>query len=352
MTRCGSEVDMIRACDVEMHECSIRRCERLAMDGFRRVMKGENFTSGCISLCSKKEGIIEGYYSGIGCCATAIPKGLKTLNNHTNVSSFNPCGYTFLAESDKFVFNSSNLSNSSFGEKVTEKVPVVLDWAIGNETGLGGYRCSFNPGYQGNLYVSPGCTGPPLVVEMRVKHGLVLDPNFPTFPKQSADLKSSVNIKLPNPTARRALVHMVRLVMGIPQNSNSPILQLSLVITLEQDLPCAHPKGCGLGFTCQKEKVAELEKATNNYAEDPILGRGGYGFTKAFFQTNMWLQLKKSRIMDTLRCCLECEVHLLVYEAGGALAHLHSADATYAIHQDVKFTTILLDENSDFGLLD
>ncbi|PHT84744.1 hypothetical protein T459_13187 [Capsicum annuum] len=134
-------------------------------------MKGENFTSGCISLCSKKEGIIEGYYSGIGCCATAIPKGLKTLNNHTNVSSFNPCGYTFLAESDKFVFNSSNLSNSSFGEKVTEKVPVVLDWAIGNdyacgensicvdsETGLGGYRCSFNPGYQGNLYVSPGCT--------------------------------------------------------------------------------------------------------------------------------------------------------------------------------------------------
>lgn len=65
--------------------------------------EGRNFTSGCISLCAKKEDIIEGYCSGIGCCQTSIPTGLKSfvsltrsLNNHTNVSSFNLVATCFL----------------------------------------------------------------------------------------------------------------------------------------------------------------------------------------------------------------------------------------------------------------
>ncbi|XP_058111315.1 wall-associated receptor kinase 2-like [Magnolia sinica] len=148
---------------------------------------GPNFTSGCMSFCSDPKSVIHGSCSGIGCCQTSIPKGLKSFeldlssrSQHTKVWNFNPCDFAFLVEQNAFSFQASYLNDVNFLNGSTT-VPVVLDWAIGdksceiaqndsvtyacmsenshcyNSTNGLGYRCNCTEGYQGNPYLPGGC---------------------------------------------------------------------------------------------------------------------------------------------------------------------------------------------------
>lgn len=146
---------------------------------------------GCITTCQNIEEVHENQCSGIGCCQVSINLQqymefrIESFKNHTDVSSFNNCGYTFLGERSGFKFlGKSDLNDTNFQNRTQDNVRVVLDWVTGSEncieaakdpksyacigpnsnciTGTRsgvdrGYRCSCKDGYEGNPYLSPGC---------------------------------------------------------------------------------------------------------------------------------------------------------------------------------------------------
>lgn len=142
--------------------------------------------AGCVSWCDSIEEVKDGKCSGIGCCQTSIPEGVKDFmvniksnGNHSGAHSFNPCGYAFVVETDAFQFSSSDLKNL----QSRKSVPVVLDWSVGNlscqevqrnslrfvcpaansecidsSSGVG-YHCKCLTGFDGNPYLVHGCQG-------------------------------------------------------------------------------------------------------------------------------------------------------------------------------------------------
>lgn len=328
-------------------------------------------------------------------------------------------------------------------------MPIVLDCPIGegscdeakksgvcrehsdcvdSGTGLGGYRCRCSEGYQGNPYLTPGCTD---INECESKP--CADNGDCKNTPGSYSCSCEDGYEGDGRKEGRGC---------IPDNSHFPIiLTVGLSVGLISVFICI----TFLYFGFKKRKLAkmreqffqqngglllkqqttsnesgveatrifsavELEKATNYYADDRILGKGGYGTVyKGILLDQRVVAVKKSRITDQsqieqfineviiltqvnhrnvvkiLGCCLETEVPLLVYEfisngtlfhhihnssemrwfswkdrlriaaeSAGALAYLHSAASMPIIHRDVKSSNILLDDSytakiSDFG---
>ncbi|KAK4478444.1 hypothetical protein RD792_013919 [Penstemon davidsonii] len=433
-------------------------CDDLAIIG---GYDGRIFDAGCLTRCSKAEDVVSGRCGGIGCCQMSVPKGFKSyvtslgsFKNHTTVSSFDLCSYAFLGDPTQFEFRgASDLSDPNFPERVRSSVHIVLDWVIGNltcaevqslddyacktnsycvdsNTGLEGYRCRCNNGYEGNPYLDPGCTD---IDECA-------DPNTNNCENTCTNTPGSFNCSCPHGYSGDAIKGGEGC---IAPNSQFPILSVSLGVgfgflalvisvtllffnhnkrkiiklrekffqqngglLLKQQISSSEtPMDSTKIFTAE-----ELEKATDNYSEDRIIGRGGYGTVyKGLLPDKRIVAIKKSKVMDEsqveqfinevfiltqvnhrnvvklLGCCLESKVPLLVYEyvsngtllqhiqnkgaltwlsldnrlrialeSAGALSYLHSAASTPVIHRDVKSANILLDQNytakiADFG---
>ncbi|KAH6824753.1 hypothetical protein C2S53_010828 [Perilla frutescens var. hirtella] len=433
-------------------------CDDLAL---LRGSSGRNFTGGCLAGCCRRSDLIDDYCTGIGCCQTLIPKGMKrfsssleSTNNHTQVFSFNRCGYAFLGDKERFKFNIEDFDDGGFKNRTAQDVPVVLNWAIGSETcdqakksggnyacrdrsdcvdsdpGLGGYSCNCSEGYEGNPYLSPGCTD---IDECNCnpcsENGICTNSLPGSYTCSCEDGYDgdgrkgglgciAVNSQFPvikftagfSVGLISVFICITLLYFGFKRRKLARVrekfFQQNGGLLLKQQIFNEN----GVETSTQIFSAEELEKATNNYAEDRILGKGGYGTVyEGILPDQRVVAIKKSRIMDQnqieqfinevviltqvnhrnvvkiLGCCLETEVPLLVYEfisngtlfhhihnstemswfswkdrlriaaeSAGALAYLHSAASMPIIHRDVKSSNILLDDSytakiSDFG---
>ncbi|XP_025606432.1 wall-associated receptor kinase 5 [Arachis hypogaea] len=409
------------------------------------------YSTGCLTRCygNTKE-IKDGDCSGIGCCEVDIPPKMRSVStqagtffNFQDSLVFNNCSYSFVVKNGNYTFKKAHLENLPY-----EMLPVVFNWSVGNETckkslnrGTNickgnsicmdaesgyGYRCQCQKGFEGNPYLH-NCTD---IDECETgqhscasKHNCRNEIGFhgcfcPNGQSGNGSTIEGCHKKNLLPqivigasagfiaifvgTSLLYLTHQKRKFIKLKEKffkQNGGLLLLQQLSSREES-----------SHTIQIFTAKELKKATNNYDENLIIGRGGFGTVfKGVLENNTIVAIKKSRIVDAdqvdqfihevivlsqvnhrnvvklLGCCLETEVPLLVYEfvrngtlfdfihnenkrnhfnwenrlriateTVGALSYLHSSASIPIVHRDVKSTNILLDEDytakvSDFG---
>ncbi|KAK3405204.1 hypothetical protein EUGRSUZ_K01465 [Eucalyptus grandis] len=372
------------------------------------VNSTESAVVGCRSKCAGSNADIGPYSACFGrdqCCQTTLSFNLQGFDvDFQEEREPQGCKYAFLA--DRSWFLRSNVTGL-YDLSLNDTVPVVLEWGISNKTdyelkliqqGYGsGYldpfgcsryslygsytsempiiQCYCRWGYRGNPYLTEGCQGVGAAFGALVLC-LVLWRLYKYVKKRR-------EIKLKEKHFKR----------------NGGLL-------LKSEL--SSPEG-----NVEKSKLfnsKDLEKATDNFNDDRILGQGGQGTVyKGMLTDGKIVAIKKSKVIDEgkveqfinevlilsqinhrnvvklLGCCLETEVPLLVYEfipngtlyqylhdpnqefhvswdtrlriateIAGALFYLHSSASIPIYHRDIKSTNILLDEKyrakvADFG---
>ncbi|XP_057514289.1 LOW QUALITY PROTEIN: wall-associated receptor kinase-like 22 [Actinidia eriantha] len=418
-------------------------CNNLAL-----ITRQDTIITGCMSICNVSSTLETGCF-GISCCQTTIPPFLKFIN--ASLRSIDPnkdqndCKYAFMVDHQWF------RDKDIYAARDMEYVPAVLDWTIngtcingtnsstGSFCGANAYcsrnqtwssRCYCESGYEGNPYLSSGCQDIDECAEPSLNRCERFCLNTPggyncSCPGGYLSFGYSC-LKLPNNNSRTKVIVLgtcsglgvLLLLLGgwwLRQEVNrrketklkEKFFKRNGGLLLQQQLLSDK----GNLETAKLFTSKELEKATDNYNRNRILGHGGQGTVyKGMLTDGRIVAIKKSKILDEgklgqfinevvilsqvnhrnvvklIGCCLETEVPMLVYEfipngtlfhyireqneefplswdlrlriaseVAGALSYLHSAAAIPIYHRDIKSTNILLDEKyrakvSDFGI--
>ncbi|XP_076950703.1 wall-associated receptor kinase-like 1 [Bidens hawaiensis] len=400
------------------------------------VMEQGNLLTGCSTICQNISTTDRDDCYGINCCQTSIPYYLETYSvNISGLERPGPdgvCGSAFLV--DESLYSAGRFSGRS---AVVDNsfVPISLKWtltardvtscssserqelSLGNRTVIESYKCSCRPIEEGSPYLVDGCE---LVGECATCNG------------ECQVLLGSTNITcIPNPISEAgSKSSTLGVILGVSISTGvlmltATIFALYKLIQKTKDKRRRErffKRNGGLLLKQQESTdeslvdnttlftAKELEKATDYFNENRILGRGGQGTVyKGMLTDGRIVAVKKSKIVDEgqleqfinevvilsqvnhrnvvklLGCCLETEVPLLVSEfipngtlfehihgdndefpltlntrlriateVAGALAYLHSATSIPIYHRDIKTTNILLDDKyrakvSDFG---
>ncbi|XP_021734393.1 wall-associated receptor kinase-like 8 [Chenopodium quinoa] len=412
-----------------------------------RTNETTKIRSGCMTLCDKKQAKIfsaskNNVCSGFGCCKALIPDGVtlvsitaRSFNDHKRVVDFNPCSVAFVVANEAIPSNVAHFLSKdvSFFQKL--RLPVVYDWSIigtedcktaqagqnyickGNSVCLDfkkGYRCQCKPGFEGNPYLH----------DCKDIDECALDRNVCKFPAYCVNTLGSYHCISSDLSDRYKLLVGLSLTLGSILlflvgwwlykliKRRQAIKQRAIYFKKNGGLLLQQQMSLGEGVVERTQifTVAELQKATDHFSEDRILGQGGHGMVyKGMLGEGKIVAVKKSKrleesemrefinevailsqinhknIVKLLGCCLETEVPLLVFEfipngtlfhhihypseefpitwkmrlqiasdLAGALAYLHYSSSIPIFHRDIKSSNILLDEKyrgklSDFG---
>ncbi|XP_078166902.1 wall-associated receptor kinase 3-like [Carex rostrata] len=355
---------------------------------------------GGVSVCSGLSSIINGSCSGIGCCQTAIPKQTNyyyvefaTTFNNSGVYNFSLCGYAVLMEYDGFMFSSDYITTNKL---YNQSMPVVLDWAIGNETceiakgnrsyacisdnsvcmnssNGPGYFCNCSTGYIGNPYLAGGCQD---IDECANKNQCSKKcHNLPGTYRCSCPpimrLKKNTaagDCELYVPFLIGIGVGILLLVfvgfcfyMAFERRKLSKVKEKYFQqhggwILLEEIKS-------NLGFSFTIFSKQQVEQATNNFDSSNIIGQGGQGTVYKGTIKDQLVAIKKCQIIDEskkkefgkemlilcqishknivklLGCCLEVEVPMLVYEfisCGSLFNHIHDQNQRSSVTLETR----------------
>ncbi|KAK7331312.1 hypothetical protein VNO77_25534 [Canavalia gladiata] len=394
--------------------------------------------SGCVSVCEEpnKDMIkIENQTecNGMYCCETSLPSSLQEYNaTIEGLGEKNTeCAYALILQVYAYEpYTSGSYTGDGYSYMVGGKdnVPAVLEWEIVNNSSLkfppdryadgecyytnitssrhthSGSRCRCKYGYTGNPYLGT-CTaadwysyhGKNRTQWIELGHELIFMYLYAKCVGLFPSLGSIIFL-----LGLWWLYKVVR--KKIVKKRREKFFKRNGGLLLEQRL---------LSGDVNVEKVKhfslkELEKATDQFNINRVLGKGGQGTVyKGMLADGKIVAVKKFKVegnveefinefvvlsqinhrnvVKLLGCCLETEIPLLVYEfipngnlfeylheqneelpmtwdmrlriateVAGALFYLHSAASQPIYHRDIKSTNILLDEKykakvADFG---
>ncbi|KAK1411289.1 hypothetical protein QVD17_37836 [Tagetes erecta] len=286
----------------------------------------DDFTGGCFGLCSKTPNVPYGQCSGIGCCQISIPKGLSiynaslyTLKNHSSVLSFNKCSYGFLVEDGRFKFSGErdlSANYSDFVDTIQSTMPIVVDWVIAPEGNCsvevdvckgesscydvdgGGYRCKCNNGYDGNPYLDQGCQDIDECHDQETNHCYGICVNTLGSYNCTCELGFTGDARILNGCKRVtkdtinlstvliiviAASGMLALMSGIAGiffgirrrkliKLREKFFEQNGGVLLKQKMKSQRSHEAMTLFTAE-----QLRKATDNYSQEQVIGKGGYG---------------------------------------------------------------------------
>ncbi|KAM3743383.1 hypothetical protein ACB098_07G141000 [Castanea mollissima] len=417
------------------------------------LLRSSNGTiGGCISVCEKDTKESNGSScNGIDCCKTTIPSDLDVFTaaisgKYYESSSAKDCNYGSLVDQMWFEENLTNI----FEVRKMSHVPVVLNWTINesllvlgtnsshstcqfaNGSSLLGnmsttFTCTCDSGFEGNPYLLDGCKDINECADHRscgyyLRYGYEYRcVNVPgeyycvLVSSSISDRKSRNKIIIIGISTGVGLLFLfiggwwsykvVKKRKNIKRKEK--FFKRNGGLLFQQQLSSSEVT---VEKTTKLFNSKDLEKATDNFNANRILGQGGQGTVyKGMLIDGKIVAIKKSKVIDEgkleefvnevvilsqinhrnvvklLGCCLETEVPLLVYEfipngtlsqylneqneefpstwdmrlriateVAGALFYLHSAASTPIYHRDIKTTNILLDDKyrakvADFG---